>query len=33
MREDARAAALPFGLGAMGERMLALYRAVLEGKA
>ncbi len=33
MREDARAAALPFGLDAMGERLVALYRAVLEGKA
>jgi UDP-glucose:(heptosyl)LPS alpha-1,3-glucosyltransferase len=33
MREDARAAALPFGLDALGARMVALYRAVLEGKA
>jgi UDP-glucose:(heptosyl)LPS alpha-1,3-glucosyltransferase len=33
MREDARASVTHLGLDAMGERMVALYRALLEGKA
>jgi UDP-glucose:(heptosyl)LPS alpha-1,3-glucosyltransferase len=32
MREDARASVTHLGLDAMGERLIALYRAVLEGK-
>lgn len=33
MREDARASVTHLGLDAMGERMVALYRALLEGRA
>jgi len=33
MREDARASVTHLGLDAMGERMVALYRTLLEGKA
>ena len=33
MREDARASVTHLGLDAMGERMVALYRKLLEGNA
>ena len=33
MREDARASVTHLGLDAMGERLMALYRTLLEGKA
>jgi hypothetical protein len=33
MREDARASVTHLGLDAMGERMVALYRTLLAGKA
>lgn len=33
LREDARASVTHLGLDAMGERLIALYRAVLQGKA